>query len=145
LREAIAGVRRVAFLANPNNASHVATLTELKLAAAAAGMVLIGVEVGSATEFDSNFAAMLRQRPDAMLVSNDPFHQLHLGRIIGCTKLQLPYLSATSIDGAMPIGKPVESAGIHTQSIFEEISLTRIASQAGPDQSILGLDRRGQP
>jgi ABC-type uncharacterized transport system substrate-binding protein len=82
LREAIAGVRRVAFLANPNNASHVATLTELKLAAAAAGMVLIGVEVGSATEFDSNFVAMLRQRPDAMLVSNDPFHQLHVGRII---------------------------------------------------------------
>ena len=82
LRETIASVRRVAFLANPNNASHVATLAELKLAATAASMVAIGVEVGSATEFDSNFAAMLRQRPDAMLVSNDPFHQLHLGRII---------------------------------------------------------------
>src|SRR6516225_10636175 len=31
LREAIAGVRRVAFLANPNNASHPATLAELKI------------------------------------------------------------------------------------------------------------------
>jgi putative ABC transport system substrate-binding protein len=82
LRETIASVRRVAFLANPNNASHVATLAELKLAATAANMVAIGVEVGSATEFDSAFAAMLHQRPDAMLVSNDPFHQLHIGRII---------------------------------------------------------------
>jgi putative ABC transport system substrate-binding protein len=82
LREAIAGVRRVAFLVNPNNASHVATLAELKLAAATASMVATGVEVGSAAEFDSAFAAMLRQRPDAMLVSNDPFHQLHIGRII---------------------------------------------------------------
>jgi putative ABC transport system substrate-binding protein len=82
LRETIARVQRVAFLANPNNASHVATLAELKLAATAASMVAIGVEVGSATEFDSAFAAMLHQRPDAMLVSNDPFHQLHIGRII---------------------------------------------------------------
>jgi putative tryptophan/tyrosine transport system substrate-binding protein len=82
LCETIARVQRVAFLANPNNASHVATLAELKLAATAASMVAIGVEVGSATEFDSAFAAMLHQRPDAMLVSNDPFHQLHIGRII---------------------------------------------------------------
>jgi putative ABC transport system substrate-binding protein len=82
LRETIARVQRVAFLANPNNASHVATLAELKLAATAASMVAIGVEVGSATELDSAFAAMLHQRPDAMLVSNDPFHQLHIGRII---------------------------------------------------------------
>src|SRR5262249_51530888 len=43
MREAIAGVRRVAFLANPNNASHTPTLAELKIAAAAAGMVVIGV------------------------------------------------------------------------------------------------------
>ena len=26
---------------------------------------------------------MLRERPDALLVSNDPFHQLHIGRIMG--------------------------------------------------------------
>jgi hypothetical protein len=28
------------------------------------------------------FAAMMRERPDAILVSKDPFHQLHIGRII---------------------------------------------------------------
>jgi putative ABC transport system substrate-binding protein len=82
LREAIANVRRVAYLANPDNASTLATLAELKHAAPAAGVVLIGVEVRSVGDFDPAFAAMLRERPDALLVSNDPFHQLHIGRII---------------------------------------------------------------
>jgi putative ABC transport system substrate-binding protein len=82
LRETIPGVRRVAFLANPNNASHPATLAELKIAAAADGMAVVGVQVGSVAEFDGAFAAILRERPDAMLVSNDPFHQVHIGRVI---------------------------------------------------------------
>src|SRR5882757_543348 len=82
LRETIPGVRRVVFLANPNNASHPATLAELKIAAAADGMAVVGVQVGSVAEFDDAFAAIPRDRPDAMLVSNDPFHQLHIGRSI---------------------------------------------------------------
>jgi putative ABC transport system substrate-binding protein len=71
LREAIASVSRVACLANPDNASTLTTLAEMKLAAASAGMTLIGVEVGSGTDFDGAFTAMLRARPDALLVSND--------------------------------------------------------------------------
>ena len=45
-------------------------------------MTLIGVEVGSATDSDDAFTAMLRERPDALLVSNDPLHQLHIDWII---------------------------------------------------------------
>jgi putative ABC transport system substrate-binding protein len=91
LREAIANVRRVAYLANPDNASSVATLAEMKIAAPAAGVVLIEVEVRSVNDFDPAFAAMLRERPDALMVSNDPFHQLHIGRIIDfLTKSRLP-------------------------------------------------------
>ena len=82
LREAIATATRVAILTNPENASNVATVAEMKIAAAAAGMVLIPVEVGSIADFDPAFAAMMRERPDALLVSNDPFHQLHVNRII---------------------------------------------------------------
>jgi hypothetical protein len=47
-----------------------------KLAAASAGMTVIGVEVGGGTDFDDAFTAMLRAHPDALLVSNDPLHQL---------------------------------------------------------------------
>jgi putative ABC transport system substrate-binding protein len=75
-------VSRVAYLANPDNASTMATLAEMKHAAASAAMTLIGVEVGSATDFDDAFTAMLRERPDARLVSNDPLHQLHIDWII---------------------------------------------------------------
>ena len=82
LREAIASASRVAYLANPNNASTITTLAEMKLAAASAGMTLIGVEVGSGTDLGSAFTAMLRARPDALLVSNDPLHQLRIDWII---------------------------------------------------------------
>ena len=51
LREAIPTVARVAYLTNPDNTATLDVLAELKLAAAAAGLALIGVEFGSATDF----------------------------------------------------------------------------------------------
>jgi putative tryptophan/tyrosine transport system substrate-binding protein len=82
LREVIANVTRVIYLANPDNASNVAALAETKIAASEAGTVLIPVEVRAVGDFDPAFAAIMRERPDAILVSNDPFHQLHIARII---------------------------------------------------------------
>ena len=82
LREVIATVRRVIYLANPDNASNMAAFTETKIAASAVGAVLIPVEVRAVGDFDPAFAAIMRERPDAVLVSNDLFHQLHIGRII---------------------------------------------------------------
>ena len=82
LREAVPKATRIAYLANPDNASSIATLAEMKIATPAAGMVLIPVEVRTLADFDPAFAAMLRQRPDAVMATNDPFHQLHIGRII---------------------------------------------------------------
>jgi putative ABC transport system substrate-binding protein len=54
----------------------------MKIATPAAGMVLIPLDVRSVADFDPAFAAMLRERPDMVMVTNDPFHQLHIGRII---------------------------------------------------------------
>jgi putative ABC transport system substrate-binding protein len=82
LREAIPMVARVAYLTNPDNAATLDVLAELKLAAAAAGMTLIGVGFGSATSFDEALVVMLRERTEVLLVSNDPLHHLHAGRII---------------------------------------------------------------
>jgi ABC-type uncharacterized transport system substrate-binding protein len=104
LRETIAGVRRVVFLANPNNASHPATLAELKIAAAADGMAVVGVQAGSVTDFDGAFAAILRERPDAMLVSNDPFHQLHVGRVID-------FMNANRLPGMFQAKENVTAGG----------------------------------
>jgi putative ABC transport system substrate-binding protein len=82
LREAIPMVARVAYLTNPDNPATLDVLAEMKLAAAAAGMALIGVELGSTSDFDAALAVMLRERTEVLLVSNDPLHQLHVGRII---------------------------------------------------------------
>ena len=91
LREAIPNVKRVIYVANPDNASNVIALEETKIAASAAGMALIPVEARAVGDFEPAFAAIIRERPDAILVSNDPFHQLHVGRIIEfLTKNRLP-------------------------------------------------------
>src|SRR5262249_29805986 len=52
LREAIPTVARVAYLTNPDNAATLDVLAEMKLAAVAAGMALIGVELGRAPRLD---------------------------------------------------------------------------------------------
>ena len=82
LQELIPTVGRVAFLWNPNNASHTAYRQELQAAAPALNVKLLFVEVGSASEFDSAFAAMMKERPDAFSMTADPFHQLRVGWII---------------------------------------------------------------
>ena len=82
LKEVIPSLSRVAFLWNPDNASHPAQLAELRAAVETLGIKLVPVAVRSPAEFDSAFAAMIGERPDAFLMTNDPFHQLSIGRII---------------------------------------------------------------
>jgi putative ABC transport system substrate-binding protein len=75
-------VSRVAFLLNPGNASHAGILDELKLAAAPLGLVLIPVSAKRFDEFETAFAAMMSERPDAFVMTADPLHQLHVDWII---------------------------------------------------------------
>ena len=46
------------------------------------GMSLILVPVRNTHEFDPAFAAMLREHADALLMTNDPFHQRHIQKIL---------------------------------------------------------------
>jgi len=105
LREAIPTVGRVAYLVNPDNVGTLDVLAELKLAAPAAGMALIGVEFGSATDFDAALAVMLRERTEVLLVSNEPFHQLHVGRIID-------FLAKNRIAGMFQTKENVAAGGL---------------------------------
>jgi putative ABC transport system substrate-binding protein len=105
LREAIPTVSRVAYLTNPDNPATLDVLAEMKPAAAAAGMALIGVEFGSASDFDAALATMLRERSEVLLVSNDPLHQLHLGRIIN-------FLAKTKIAGMFQSKENVAAGGL---------------------------------
>jgi putative tryptophan/tyrosine transport system substrate-binding protein len=82
LKEAIPIVSRVAFLWNPDNASHPAQLAELQRAVEILGMKLLPVTVRNSDEFIGAFAAMMRERPEAFLMTNDTLHQLSIGMII---------------------------------------------------------------
>jgi putative ABC transport system substrate-binding protein len=82
LKEVIPSLSRVAFLWNPDNASHPAQLAELRGAVATLGIKLLPLAVRSPDEFDNAFATMTRQRPEAFLMTADPFHQLSIGRIL---------------------------------------------------------------
>jgi putative ABC transport system substrate-binding protein len=59
-------------------------------------MSLISVEVRNTSEFDTALAAMLREHPDALLMTNDPFHQIHIRRIIAfLTENRIPGMFQT--------------------------------------------------
>jgi ABC-type uncharacterized transport system substrate-binding protein len=105
LREAIPTVARIAYLTNPDNPATLDVLAALKPAAAAAGIVLIGVEFGSASDFHAAFAVMLRERTEVLLVSNDPLHQLHIGRIID-------FLAKNRIAGMFQSKESVAAGGL---------------------------------
>src|SRR5215471_15024503 len=82
LKLAVPTTSRVAILWNPDNPSHAAYLDEWKAAAPALGVEMLFVAVRSSDEFDSAFAAMMRERPDAFTMTADFLHQLHIGWII---------------------------------------------------------------
>jgi putative tryptophan/tyrosine transport system substrate-binding protein len=82
IKEVVPSTVRVAFLWNPDNASHPAQLAELQATVQSLGMTLLPVAVRSSDGFDNAFAAMIEERPDAFLMTNDPYHQLSIGTII---------------------------------------------------------------
>src|SRR5215469_7357823 len=82
LKEVIPTVSRVAFLFNPDNASNVLQLEEIQAAAPTLGVTVIPVSVSPRIEFETAFAAMMKERPDAFAVTGEPFHQIRIAWII---------------------------------------------------------------
>jgi putative ABC transport system substrate-binding protein len=70
LKEALPRARRVVVIVNPKNASTVEQLGALRAAAPALGMQVQPVEVSR--EYADAFAAIARERPDAVIVPSDP-------------------------------------------------------------------------
>src|SRR5262249_61075885 len=90
-KELIPELSHVAFLWNSNNGSHQAYLDEWRAWAPKLGLHLIFVDVHSPNQFESAFAAMMQERPDALSVTVDAFHMSHVGWIIDfAAKHRLP-------------------------------------------------------
>jgi putative ABC transport system substrate-binding protein len=105
LKLAVPTMSRVAFLWNPDNPSHAAYLDEWKAAAPALGVEMLFVAVRSSDEFDSAFAAMMRQRPDVFTMTADFLHQLHIGWIIN-------FLARNRLPGMYQVRENVVAGGL---------------------------------
>ena len=96
LRETIPNVRRVAVLTNPASGgpSHPLRMESVKKAARSLGLPLQILEVNEPRDFDAAFAAMLKERAGALLLSGDAMFFIHRARLADlATKNQLPSMS----------------------------------------------------
>ena len=82
IKEVIPSISRVAFLWNPDNASNVVILEELRAAAPTLGLELIAVEARMPGDFERAFATIVDRRAEAVLTTNDPLHQTNIAAII---------------------------------------------------------------
>jgi putative ABC transport system substrate-binding protein len=72
LRELVPGAARVAVLVNPANATSTeTTVRDVELAARTIGLQIQVLNANTSREIDAAFAALARERPDALLVGND--------------------------------------------------------------------------
>jgi putative tryptophan/tyrosine transport system substrate-binding protein len=91
LKELVPQLSRAAFLWNSNNGSHQAYLDEWRALAPQLGLHLTLVDVHSSNQFESAFAAMMQERPDALSVTADAFHMSHIDWIVDfAAKQRLP-------------------------------------------------------
>ncbi len=91
LKEAVPKVSRVAFLSNPANPPSAAYLGETKTAARSVKVQLQMLEAREPGEFERAFAAMTRERVDALLVLNDGMFLIHRTQIaVLAAKQRLP-------------------------------------------------------
>jgi len=74
LRELVPAATRVAVLVNPANATNVEImLRDVEPAARAIGLQIQILKAGTSHEIEAAFATIVRERPDALFVGNDPF------------------------------------------------------------------------
>jgi len=93
LKDTVPNVSRVAFLRNRASPAHVPYFNELQAASRGLGLTLQSVEVQEPHEFERAFAGMMRERPDALIVTGDGTHQLRQVWIVDFTaKRRLPAL-----------------------------------------------------
>jgi ABC-type uncharacterized transport system substrate-binding protein len=94
LKEAVPQAARVAVLWNTASRGKESEWQETQGAAGALGVTLHAVEVRGPDDFDGAFAAIARERPDALLTFSDPLTLNHQRQIVDfATQHRLPLVS----------------------------------------------------
>ena len=81
LKEAVPKASRIAILLSSSVRVAAASLAEIEPAARRIGVLLSPVEIRAPDELDSAFAAIARERPDALLILGQPFMFPHRARV----------------------------------------------------------------
>jgi len=97
LRELIPAMKRIAVLVNPANPARAETnVREAEAAGRAIGLQIDVFNAGTAQEINAAFAALARERPDALFVSPDPFFNVRRVQLANmASRLSLPTSFAT--------------------------------------------------
>jgi putative tryptophan/tyrosine transport system substrate-binding protein len=120
LKEAIPTVSRVAFLWNPDNASNVLQFEELQAAAPRLGVTVISVSMSPRIEFETAFAAMMKERPDAFAMTAEPFHQTHIAWIID-------FMAKNRLPAVYQLSETVRAGGLMSYGASEPDLFRRAA------------------
>jgi putative tryptophan/tyrosine transport system substrate-binding protein len=82
VRQLLPGAKRVALLWNPDNPANVFLEREVRRTAPKLDVSLISVTVRDRAQMDSAFGLIAKERAEALIVTGDPMHQLHIDRVI---------------------------------------------------------------
>jgi ABC-type uncharacterized transport system substrate-binding protein len=123
LKEAIPTVSRVAFLWNPDNASSVLQFEEVQAAAPTLSVTVISVSVSPRIEFETAFAAMMKERPDAFAMTGEPFHQTHMAWIID-------FMAKNRLPAVYQLSENVRAGGLMSYGASEPDLFRRAANYA---------------
>jgi putative tryptophan/tyrosine transport system substrate-binding protein len=82
VRQLLPGAKRVALLWNPDNPANVLLEREVRRTAPKLDVSLISVTVRDRAQMDSAFGLIAKERAEALIVTGDPMHQLHIDRVI---------------------------------------------------------------
>ncbi len=96
LKEIVPSASRIAVLWNPNARSNLVKLKALQAVAPALGLTLVPLKFGSREDLDRAFAAMEKERPDALNALGHALLATHRRRIAEFTlKNRLPAISGS--------------------------------------------------
>jgi len=110
LRIAVPKLARVAVLINPHNPSDSLILEQIQGAAFSIGVKVFPAEAGTAKQIEAGFAAMIRERTQALIVAADSYFDVQRGQIAKlAVENRLPAISSnremTEAGGLMSYGQ----------------------------------------
>jgi putative ABC transport system substrate-binding protein len=115
------GMSRIAILWDSSNPGMAARVRETRSAADQSHVLLHAVGPRSLEELDAAFAELLKARPDALLVTAEPFTRKHLARIVEfCTINRIP---AMFEDKAYVAAGGLMSYGPDYEDVFQKAAI----------------------